>query len=171
MRRTIVVAVLGVVLASSPLTAQSPFHLGVGGGVSVPVGDLADATDVGWNALATVAVSTLMQPIGLRLDIAYNRFNFSDDNVDGNTSVGSGTLNLTYRLPMTNSPLSPFVIAGLGAYRTDCSLPGCDDATRFGWNAGLGTKVNVLGIVTFLEARYHSTKAAKYIPVTVGFFL
>jgi opacity protein-like surface antigen len=172
MRRWILAAMCaGVASSVVPLEAQQrPISIGLAGGVSLPQGDLADGVNTGWHALGTIALSTLMQPLGLRLDVAYNRFEFSD--VDGNQSVGSATLNATYRLPMTNSPMSPYLISGLGAYRTECSLPaGCDAATKFGWNVGLGTKLFV-GFRSFIEARYHRTKRAdthvNYFPLTLG---
>ncbi len=172
MRRWILVAVCaGVASSVVPLEAQQrPISIGFAGGVSLPQGDLADAANTGWHALGTVGLSTLMQPLGLRLDIAYSRFELSD--LDGNQSVGSATLNGTYRLPMTNSPMSPYLISGLGAYRTECSLPAeCDATTKFGWNVGLGTKLFV-GFRSFIEARYHRTKrgdsSVSYFPLTLG---
>lgn len=158
--------------------AQRPISIGLGGGVSVPEGDLGDGVNAGWHALGTVALSTLTQPLGLRVDLAYNRFAFTDKaqaafGDDGNQSVGSATLNVTYRLPMTDSPLSPYVISGLGAYRTECSVdPGCDAITRYGWNVGLGTKLYFLGARSFVEARYHRTdrdgRGVHFFPVTFG---
>ena len=74
---------------------------------------------------------------------------------------------------MTNSPLSPYLIAGLGAYRSDCSLgTSCAAVTNFGWNAGLGTRMQVLPLRMFIEARYHRRtrggRSVGYVPVTVG---
>ena len=162
----------------TPMEAQRPISVGLGGGVSVPEGDLRDGVSTGWHALGTVALSTLMQPLGLRLDVAYNRFAVTDEAAaafgdDGNQTVGSATLNVMYRLPMTDSPLSPYLISGLGAYRTECSLgAGCDPTTRYGWNVGLGTKLYVVGFRSFLEARYHRTERGEsdvhYFPVTFG---
>jgi opacity protein-like surface antigen len=171
MRRWILAVWVGVASLVTSLEAQQrPIFVGLAGGVSLPQGDLSDAVNTGWHALGTIGLSTLMQPLGLRLDVAYNRFEF--DVVDGNQSVGSATLNGTYRLPMTNSPMSPYLIAGLGAYRTECSLDvGCEAATRFGWNVGLGTKLFV-GFRSFVEARYHRTKrgdsSVNYFPLTLG---
>lgn len=150
--------------------AQRPISVSLAGGVSLPQGDFAAAVGTGWHALGVVALSTLMQPIGLRLDVAYNRFSF--DVGGGHQTVSSATLNGTYRLPMTNSPMSPYLISGLGAYRTECSLAtGCDAATKFGWNVGLGTKLFV-GFRSFVEARYHRTnragRAVGYFPLTLG---
>jgi opacity protein-like surface antigen len=171
MRRWILAVCVGVASAVASLEAQQrPIFVGLAGGVSLPQGAFGNAVNTGWHALGTIGLSTLMQPLGLRLDVAYNRFEFS--NVDGHQAVGSATLNGTYRLPMTNSPFSPYLIAGLGAYRSDCSLAtGCDATTRFGWNVGLGTKLYV-GFRSFLEARYHRTKrrdgGANYFPLTLG---
>ena len=178
MRRSLLVAAaIAVLFAPAALHAQRPVSIGIAGGASIPSGDLRDGVDVGWHALATIAVSTLMQPLGLRIDVAYNRFGFSDDApslADAHQSTSSATLNFTYRLPMTNSPLSPYLISGLGAYRSECSLDtGCEATTRYGWNAGLGTRLHFLGLRSFLEARYHRTEAGDtdihYFPVTLGF--
>jgi len=171
MRRWIVPVWVGLAAAATPVEAQQrPISIGLAGGVSLPQGDLARDANTGWHALGTLALSTLMQPLGLRLDVAYNRFELSD--VAGNQSVGSATLNATYRLPMTNSPMSPYLISGLGAYRTECSLAtGCEARTKFGWNVGLGTKLYV-GFRSFLEVRYHRTERGEsdwnYFPLTFG---
>jgi opacity protein-like surface antigen len=179
MRRWILTMVSTMLLLQpGALGAQRPISIGFAGGVSVPQGDLSDGATTGWHALGTIALSTLMQPIGLRLDVAYNRFGYSDAvqavrAAEGYESVGSATLNGTYRLPMTNSPLSPYLISGLGAYRIECSTgPGCDATTRYGWNVGLGTKLYVLGFRSFLEGRYHRTERGgrdvNFFPLTFG---
>jgi hypothetical protein len=172
------VACVAVLCPAASLEAQRPIQVGLGGGVSIPQGDLADGVNTGWHALGTIALSTLMQPLGLRLDVAYNRFTFSDATraalgSSGYQTVSSATLNATYRLPMTNSPMSPYLISGLGAYRSECSAgPGCGVTVRYGWNAGLGAKFYALGFRSFLEARYHRTKRGDsgvyYFPVTFG---
>ena len=176
-QRWVCAVVLCALVHPLAMEAQRPIWIGLAGGASLPEGDLRDGAGTGWHALGTIGLSTLMQPIGLRLDVAYNRFAFTDDAVtvlgDGNHSVGSATLNFTYRLPMTDSPMSPFLISGLGAYRTECSADtGCDASTKYGWNVGLGTKLYSLGFRSFLEARYHRTSRAgrgvHFFPITLG---
>jgi hypothetical protein len=171
-------ALAGVLVAPTALVAQRPVSIGIAGGASIPAGDLHDGIEVGWHGLATIAVSTLMQPLGLRIDVAYNRFAFSEEAAalaEEYQSTASATLNVTYRLPMTNSPLSPYLISGLGAYRSECSLDSaCEPTTRYGWNVGLGTKLFVLGFRSFLEARYHRTEIGdtdvQYFTPTFGLF-
>jgi hypothetical protein len=162
MRRLILTAVLCSLASwAAPLCAQRAVSLGVGGGVSFPTGSLGDGT--GWNALGTLALGLPMLPMGLRLDGAHSRFD-----ADGGRSLTSATLNLTYRLPTPGSPVSPYLIAGMGGYHTDCDgAAACSTGTRLGWNAGAGTKVRVLGLRTFAEARYHSARA-RVLPVTFG---
>lgn len=169
-------ATLGAValLYGTGVLAQRPLSLSLAGGVSAPQGDLGNGADIGWHALGAVNVSSMMLPLGLRLEGAYNRFPANDALTgslgSGHQSVLAITGNLSYRLPMTNSPLSPYLIGGIGAYRTNCS--GCEGSTSFGWNAGLGTKLYLLGFRSFLEARFHSNERGRnsvnYFPVTLG---
>jgi hypothetical protein len=179
MRRWMLVVVWSTVLAPlGALGAQRPISIGLAGGVSLPEGDLSDGVTTGWHAIASIGLSSLMQPLGLRLDAAYNRFAYSDETEalvgeDGYETVSSATLNATYRLPMTDSPLSPYLISGLGAYRTECSAgPDCEATTRYGWNVGVGTRLYVLGFRSFLEARDHRTERGEsdvnFFPVTFG---
>src|SRR5688500_2448960 len=120
-------------LVSATAAAQRPLTLSLAGGASLPVGRFGDAASTGWHALASIGLSTLMQPIGLRLDVAHNRF--TAESVGPDQGVTSATLNATYRLPMTNSPLSPYLITGAGASRFECfGTIDCGTATRFGWN-------------------------------------
>ena len=171
-------ACLSVVASAAPLGAQSPISLGLGGGASLAEGVLADGVNTGWHGLATAELASPMHPWGLRLDVAYNRFTFSDEaetalGGDGNQTVGSATFNVFYRLPRVTWPIQAYVLAGLGAYRTECSLgPGCNSRLRYGWNYGLGAKFFFLGLENFIEVRGHRTKSRSadvhYFPLTLG---
>jgi hypothetical protein len=171
-------ACFGIVASVTPLEAQRPISFGVGGGLSLPQGDLDDRVNLGWHALGTAELASPMHPWGLRLDVAYNRFEFSDQletslGGDGHQTAGSATLNFTYRLPKVTSPIQPYLLLGLGAYRTDCSLgPGCESRVRYGWNYGLGAKFFFLGFRNFIEIRGHRTKSrtgdVHYFPLTFG---
>ena len=165
------VATVITLLGATSTEAQRPLTLSVAGGGSLPVGNFDDAASTGWHALVSIGLSTLMQPIGLRLDAAHNRFTAEAAGPD--QAVTSATLNLTYRLPMTNSPLSPYLITGAGAYRFDCfGRLECDSDTRFGWNAGIGFKFAALGLKGFLESRLHGVNAesgnVRFVPLTFG---
>jgi hypothetical protein len=179
MRRWILAAAcLSIAASAEPLGAQSPISLGLGGGPSLAQGDLADRVNTGWHALATAELASPMHPWGLRLDVAYNRFEFSDEvepalGGEGNQTAGSATVNVFYRLPKVTWPIQAYVLAGLGAYLTECSLgPGCESRVRYGWNYGLGAKFFFLGLENFVEIRGHRTKSraidVHYFPLTIG---
>lgn len=179
MRRWIFAAVcFGVVSAVAPAGAQNPLSLGVGGGVSLPEGDVDDDVDTGWHALVTAELASPMHPLGLRLDVAYNRFAFSEQletalGGEGHLTAGSATLNFSYRLPKVTWPIQAYLSWGVGAYRTDCSLgPGCESRVRYGWNYGLGARLFFLGFRNFVEIRGHRTKSrtgnVHYFPLTLG---
>ena len=167
----IVIAAAAALCMGTVAEAQRPLTVSLAGGGSLPIGRFDDAASTGWHALVGIGLSTLMQPIGLRLDVAHNRFTAQAAGPD--QAVTSGTLNFTYRLPMTNSPLSPYLITGAGAYRFDCfGRIDCDAVTRFGWNAGLGSKFAALGLKGFIESRLHGVNAesgnVRFVPVTFG---
>jgi Outer membrane protein beta-barrel domain len=179
MRRWILAAACLVSVASAaPLSAQRTISFGVGGGLSLPEGDAADAANTGWHALVTAELASPMHPWGLRLDVAYNRFEFSDQTQaalggEGHQTAGSATLNIMYRLPKVTWPVQAYVLWGAGAYRTDCSLgPACESRVRYGWNYGLGAKFFFLGFRNFVEIRGHRTKSrtadVHYFPLTLG---
>ena len=171
-------ACYGVVASAAPLQAQRPISFGLGGGLSLPQGDVEDRVNTGWHALLTAELASPMHPWGLRLDVAYNRFEFTEQleaglGGEGHQTVGSATLNILYRLPKVTWPVQAYLLGGLGAYRTDCSLgPGCDSRVRYGWNYGLGAKFFFLGFKNFVEIRGHRTKSrtgeVHYFPVTLG---
>ena len=167
----LIAALVGV---GSAAAAQRPVKLNVGGGFSLPIGDFNDSQSPGWHALVGLDISNLMQPLGLRLEGAYNRF--TARSTDADQTITSGTANVTYRLPMTNSPLSPYVIAGAGAYDPACRSASCVTKTKFGWNAGAGTKAAFLGAKWFVEGRFQSVNGgivgnARFASFTLGLTL
>ena len=173
MRRLTLAVLLALPLCAAPLSAQR-VTLGVAGGASLGSGGFDGDGGAGWHALGTVGLERPMQPLGLRADVAHSRSGFDTGAGPdaGEREVTSATLNLTYRLPMTRSAFSPYVIAGLGAYRTGCSGGAvCNETTRRGWNAGLGTRARLGGVRAFVEARYHDSGTAGYLPVTIGLTL
>lgn len=188
MRRSILAALaaalLGLLPPAAPAHGQRPVTFGVAGGVSLPAGDFGDGVDVGWHALATISLGSQMHayPLALRLDGAYSQFAFAGTvaGTGGGSALAGGsqrtfsvTLNPTYRLPSAGWPLAPYVIGGAGAYNLGCAGDArCDATTRFGWNAGLGTRFAGLRLKGFVEARYHRVALGggdvQFFPVTLG---
>ena len=161
---------VGLLVAfASSAAAQRPLTLSLGGGATFPLGRFADGASIGWHALASLGLSTHMQPIGLRLDAQHNRLTAKAAGPD--QAITSATLNLSYRLPMTNSPLSPYIIAGGGAYRFECfGDTDCGSSSDIGWNAGLGTKFAAFRLKGFVEARWNAVNSeggnVRFVPLT-----
>jgi len=166
------------VLAAAPsvAAAQSKMALSVAGGVAAATGDLGDAVDLGYNVAAGVNFGGTRLPVGLRFEGAYNGFGFKN-NVPGDVRIISGTANAVFNLSQT--PDSPYLIAGLGAYNRRLSggttFRTSDSKTATGINIGGGLRFPLSGLSTFFEARYHrmlgnSNEGANYqfIPITFG---
>jgi hypothetical protein len=182
MRRAILTGALLAALPMAALHGQRPVTLGLAGGVSLPAGNFGDGVDVGWRALATLSLGSQMHlhPLALRIDGAYDQFGFAGTGgtgpgapAGGSQRIISATVNPSYRLPSAGWPLSPYLIGGAGAYNLGCTGDAtCDATTRFGWNAGLGTKFAGLRLRGFIEARYHRVALeggdVQYFPVTLG---
>ena len=181
-RSTMMAAVLVFLSALAPLPtlrAQTGLiSLGVGGGVSLPQGAFSDAFETGWHGMATLAVGVPLVPLGLRVDGAYHRFGGKaalEGLDDQSERVISGTVNATLRLPIVGSPITPYVIGGGGIYNLGCSGEvTCGSNSDFGWNAGAGLRLSLLGLNAFAEARYHRVSVTgatvQYVPITVGLF-
>lgn len=158
--------------------AQRPFTFGFGGGASMPLGSSGDQLILGWNALGTMNIQAPVIPIGLRLDAAYNEFNFERAllgslNPPGAQRITSFTVNPTLRLPTTGQAASPYVIGGVGSYNVGCTdSSACKSTSKMGWNFGVGATFQVFGLRGFAEARYHRVQPAdvsiQYLPITLG---
>jgi hypothetical protein len=182
MPRSILTATLLVALCTlapaAPLHAQRLLSVGLGGGIALPLSTFSDEVVPGFRALGTLAVGAPLYPLGLRIDGAYDRFDVEaapagSVDFDGAQRVVSATINPTYRLPSAGAPISPYLIAGAGAYNVGCTGDyTCESSTHFGWNAGAGFTFRAFGFRAFAEARYHRVEASgggvQYVPVTAG---
>lgn len=168
---------------------QKPFQLGLGGGVSVPVGDAADALKSGWHGTVIAKFSLPGLPLDLRALGSYKHFNLDSGNVgaSGASKIISGLGNITYTMPLPG-PVKPYITAGLGAFNLKTSLdtPGVPDpksTTKFGIDAGAGVQFGLMGLHGFVEGKFENVYTdqgfssavsknlkTQIIPVTFGIF-
>lgn len=169
-------AALALVLSASSVQAQKPISFGVALGASMPTGDAGDVSKMGYHAMGTLAWSVPTMPVGFRFDAQYNMLSGKDfGGISApDLNILGVTANATWGMPMAASPVSPYLIGGLGMYRSsasDCSGSGCS-GTDFGFNVGVGTKFALSGFGTFAEVRYHSIQADggsyNFIPISFG---
>lgn len=164
--------VLGSLLAvSAPgaAVAQSRGYVNVGGGVSLPIGDLKDAVKLGWLGQVAGGVK-LNDMFGVRVDGSYGQ-NKSKATGGGNVKF-IGALGDVTLSPKMSGSMSPYVLAGAGFLN---SKAGGASSTAFAWNAGAGLGFGAGKVGFYVEARFLSAKkngaTSNMIPITVGVHL
>ena len=177
--RTLRLAALAAALttgAAAAAQAQSPIKLGIAGGVALPVADLADGYDAGYNGTVTLAFNAPLVPIGVRVDGMFNRLNLKDEFADVDAydlDVSSVNANLTYSiLPLPVARL--YLIGGVGYYNTEFRDSDIGSQGEVGYNGGAGLRFGAGGAQLFVEARYHrvnldNDEKLEFVPVTIGF--
>lgn len=176
MKRSILgAAALALVLSASTVQAQGPMSFGVAIGASKATGDGSDQVNLGYHALGTLAFAPPALPVGIRVDAMFNSFGV-DGTGDPSLRIMGANVNGTWGMPMAASPISPYLIGGLGMYNLKFDFDGCGDLckgeTEFGFNIGVGTKFALSGFATFAEIRYHSIQteggSTNFIPISFG---
>jgi hypothetical protein len=173
MRRTIFAAAAALCLALSAPAAHAQIELGIGGGASSPVGQLADVVGPGWHGGVVLDAGVPLLPLRLRADLMFQRL----PGVEGGDSFDQffGTVN--GRLGLLPIPLlSAYVTAGAGMYSSSfAQAPGADTGRSIdpGVNIGVGASVNLVVLRPFVEARYHrvlTDPGRGFVPVTFGVY-
>ena len=151
----------------SAVVAQS-VHVGLGGGLTLPLRDYHDSDQAGWHVLAKVDIEIPESPLDVRVDAMYSQTSQKSP-LTGTTKLAGGTANLVWHVPTAALGVKPYIVAGAGVYNYN---PGGGSTTKFSWGAGLGTSIGVGPIHAFAEARYISIHlpgtALRFVPVTVG---
>lgn len=147
-----------------------PIHIGIGGGVSLPLGDFGNSFNSGFNVLGTLAITPPLVPLGFRGDVAYNQFSGKGSASNEKAKIASISANAVWGLP--GVIITPYLIGGVGYYRLSSSLTGSSASNRGGFNVGGGLNVGLLALKAFAEARYTWVATANgstsFVPVTVG---
>ena len=174
MKRLIIATFLGATALTAPVASSSaqdfnPFEIGGAIGAAVPLGDLGDITDVGYNATFILGYNPTFSPIGFRFDAAYNEFGLEGS--DGNINIPSFTANAVFKAP--TGGFTPYLIGGGGLYRVGAEFPGFAEAeNKFGFNIGGGVSMPLSGFKVFVEARYNRVSIdggeISFVPITFG---
>lgn len=145
----------------------------------MPLGASGDQLVLGWHALGTLGLHTRSFPIGLRLDAAYDQFQYERALIGsagppGAQRITSFSVNPVVRLPNSSQQVTPYFLGGVGSYSVGCTLSSsaCKSSTSVGWNVGGGAAFQLFGLRAFAEARYHRTTESnlslQYLPITFG---
>jgi opacity protein-like surface antigen len=189
MKRTIfgVVAVAAIALVPAVSQAQranrapaaKAYTFSVGAGLSIPTGDVSDATKTGFNVQGAVNHKLGMSPMWMRGEVAFHRFGSQDlGGADGHLSELGAIANLGYSFP-TTSKVRPYVLGGLGLYSQKYTIEAqgaslSQSESDIGFNGGVGIAFPMAGRSASVEARYHSVnggdkmgnQSSTFVPVT-----
>jgi hypothetical protein len=150
------------------------FAAGASGGLSVPMSDLSDFSNSGYNLNLGLAFGAPLIPVGARIEGGFSSFDSKGGGAS--TRIASATANAVLNLGPTGA--APYLIGGLGIYNrrfnsdvTDIS----DSKTAAGVNIGGGIRFPLGTLTTFLEARYHvmlgnqdEATNLQFIPISFG---
>ncbi len=169
---------IGLAVAAASLTgaqllaqAPKPFTIGIAGGAAIPLGDLADVYNTGYNGTVSLGLSSLGTPLGIRFEGMYNKL-FGRDDVGNppDARIVAGTANLVYALPGVG--IRPYLIGGAGYYGLKPDVPNIESENKLGLNGGIGAMFPLSGFNTFVEARLHhvftDVSSTQFVPVTFG---
>ena len=173
MQRTLgVIAALTLAAgAAAPAAAQNAadaraVRFGVQGGISIPTGDDNEGVNTGFVVGGLLDFKPAALPIGIRVNADYHRFGL--EGIDNTLSVIALTGNAMYDFAAA-SGVSPYVIGGVGMYRS--SISDCDEEcsdTEFGFNVGGGLNFNLGTLGTFAEVRYNVVDGSAIVPIVYG---
>jgi hypothetical protein len=178
-RKTLAVAAFALMAPIAMAQAQIVPKIGIGAGATLPNGDMADDVESGYHALIALKIKPPLSPVGFRVDGMFNQFN---DKTSSSSKLRVMGLNANAILSMPGVPLvlSPYVIGGVGMYRTSISpaITGVDPETNLGVNVGAGISFGLAGFGAFAEVRLHNVFPEKpatgtapnfrFIPITFG---
>ena len=167
--------------------AQNPnagFTGNLGGGISIPTGDLADGWLLGFNCFGSGGY-IFHKNFGTRLDLQYNIFPFDNKNVSGISGGTFGILSVKADFLAGDftigSKIIPYGIFGIGFYIrsiSDITISGLgtvkgDSETDFGIGVGGGVGFKFAKNMAFFgEAQFNNIfsegSSTTYIPFKVG---
>ncbi len=163
-------------MAGSAALAQRP-HFSAGGGLSLPTDNSADN---GFQVQGSLDVTLPVPALAVRVDAQYDRFPFTFTPTppcptggcvpqDGHESMVAGTLNGVLQVPRSVSPVSPYLVGGIGLYHHSTDDSARPSGTDFGVNAGGGLRLRLEAVQLFAEARFHVVKnTTNFVPLVVG---
>jgi len=142
---------------------------GLGGGLTLPIGDYATFDKTGWHLLGLIQLPIAESPIHLRFDVLYG--SNSHKGGGGSTTLTGATADLLYHLGERASSVRPYVLGGLGFYNVSDGT----SATKFAFGLGGGILFGLGGSHAFLEGRYMSVQTSgsslTFLPISLGVML
>ena len=157
MKLKIATVVMAMMLVASSSFAAGMQWIGVGGGGSIPSGDLSDFAKTGFYAGGVYGYG-LSKNLALGAMFAYHGFGAKDSaGVKGpKLKAYQYTAQLFYSMPSKDMKMMPYITVGPGAYTLTSDASGATSKTKFGVNGGVGVNYAVNKQTSLgLDAMYH----------------
>jgi opacity protein-like surface antigen len=165
---TLALAAVAPAAVAQDAAGMRAVRFGVEGGLSMPSGDFGDGFNMGFLIGGIMDITPANWPIAIRTNLSYQNWGVDSDLADGESfNTISVTGDAMFAFP-TNSGIKPYILGGLGFYRSDCSADECESSNDMGFNFGGGLNFNLGSLDTHVEARYHSVDEANFIPIVFG---
>lgn len=147
--------------AQSPVggAVTAPVRLGLGGGFTLPVGDIADLTNGGVNLAASLSWDPARFPVAFDVEGTYHNF-ASKDQSQRNSHIMAVTGGI--RIPIAGTLGEPYLMGGIGYYNTQGPTTGATDAERdLGGYGGVGIRFKTRNLQMHVRAAFHEIIAEK----------
>jgi opacity protein-like surface antigen len=182
--RLVGIAALALVpaIAAAQDATTKTLSFGVSGGASLPIGDVGDFYNTGFNVTGHLLLSPASIPkLGFRADVSFDSWKAKEIlGVDPDVSLRNIGVSASAIFKSSN-PMSikPYVLGGLGVHNAKASgsfggtgSGSTESETNVGVQAGGGLEFQLSGFTTFLEAKFVNSftesKSTTWIPVTFG---
>ena len=158
--------------------APTPVTVTIMAGAALPMSDLDNVYNLGYDIIGGVEFAPRMVPFGVRGEIGYTRLSaetirMSDPDL-GDVTIKPKWSNLSFLLNAVLGPtvpaaqIRPYAVAGVGYYQTseggtfkgnlggeEFDVSGSESQGSVGFNGGAGVRFQFVGFASFIEARYH----------------
>ncbi len=177
MKNTIRTLALVAIFASPSLASAqqrtTPVSFGVSGGLSLPVGDLGDAVDAGYNITGHIWLSPAsFKTVSFRGDVSYD--NWSYKKFSASTRNLGVVANAIIHPSVSKSTVVPYIIGGVGFFngKSFTTVSSSRTSSDPGVQVGGGIEFKLSGFSTFAEAKFVNVftngNATNWVPITFG---
>jgi hypothetical protein len=181
MKRTLrTLGVLAALALPASLTAQASSEktigFGVSGGLSLPMGDLSDGVEAGYNVAGHVYLKpAALKAFRLRGDVSYDSWSGKTDGVSASSLGFMG--NAVFDLGTAGSSVKPYILGGVGMHNGKSevrvgSISVEGSSTDLAVQAGVGLSFQLSGFSTFAEARFVNVfteeNSTNFLPIVFG---
>jgi hypothetical protein len=163
-------------LSAQATSSEKAVGFGVSGGLSLPMGDLSDGVEAGYNVTGHVFLKpAALKAFRLRGDVSYDSWSGKTEGVSASSLGFMG--NAVFDLGTSGSSVKPYILGGVGMHnsKSKASFGGADlefSNTDLAIQAGVGLTFQLSGFSTFAEARFVNVfgeeESANFVPIVFG---